>query len=134
MGAMHMSMCNFFARGSPNINYFERKTQGFTGHRVVAVQQHLITFDFQDSKYMRLAVVATAFQLAAHLHPRGELRFGNGLHQRFVTQAKGIFGREFNDSLISDLLPLQCCLDLGKSVAIASLLSSRTLPAGSDIL
>ena len=85
---------------------------------MVAVQNHGLAFDFDHVEHMLNAVSTAPFQLAAHLDARRKLAAGNGLHQRFVAQAKRIFGCQRQRHGIAFFLAVQCFFNFGQRVAV----------------
>ena len=87
---------------------------------MVAVQKHGVAFDLHDRKGLLAAIGTAALQLAAYFHAGGEVFAGNGLHQGFVAQAKGVFGWKLQGGLKAGLLPVQRGFNLGQGVAVAA--------------
>ena len=61
-----------------------------------------------------------AAQLAADLNAWGELAARNGLHQRLVAQAKGIFRFESQRGLVAFFLAVQGRLNARQGAAVAA--------------
>ena len=91
VGAMDMAVRNFFGRGGAHGHHLAGKPQRLAGQRVVAVEVHLGALDLDHVEHLRLAVIAHALQLAAHLHTGRKLALGDGAHQRLIARAKGVF-------------------------------------------
>ena len=104
MGAMDVTMCNFFLRSSPHFQDFQAKTQNSACQRMVAIQIHGIAFDLEHRKYDAVAAVIPTLKLPADLHTGWKLLFGYGLEQGIVAKTKGIFRLQLNRGLETGFL------------------------------
>ena len=68
MRAMHMAVGNFFCRGGAHIRHGAAETQRLPRQLVVAIEVHFGAFDLHHVEHARLAVIASALQLATHFH------------------------------------------------------------------
>jgi hypothetical protein len=120
VGTVHMAVGNFFVAGGTHFQHLDIKAQGLASVRVVAVQVDLWALDLDHGKDMLGAIFASAFELAANLHARRELGFGDGLDQRCVVLAEGVSGCQLDRGGETYGLAFQCFLDLGEGIAVAA--------------
>ena len=121
MFAVNVAVGDFFARGGAHGGDFAAKAQRLAGQRVIAVQMHLLPFDFDDVKHLRLTIVADALDAPAHLHARWKFGLGNGANQRRVVLAKGVFGAQIQRGGETGSLAVQRRFDLGEDVVVAAM-------------
>jgi monothiol glutaredoxin len=121
VGTVHMAMGNFFVTGGAHFEHLDIKAQRLARVGVVAVQMHLWALDLDHSKDMLGAVFAPPFELAAHLHTRRELGFGDGLDQRCVVLAEGVSRCQLDRGGKAYGLAFERFFDLGECIAIATM-------------